>query len=585
MPPSLRRAVRWLWDDPAVPPWRSPAWWAQIAPAFVAAVIYIGALTNGFAYDDVAIISNNDWVRHGTVLRRALALPYWPDGALYRPVTSFSYGLDWLLGGGHPLLFHALNVGWYAVGAALVARVALRWWPPLTAALAGLLFAMQPVHVEAVANVVGRAELLTAVALLTLTLVISAPRPLSTAKLVAVAILAALAAGAKETGAVAPLVAWATIRLRRDTRPGDVGRACLAALVGVAIPFVLRIVVLGTPTGDTPHRAFLVASHAQSVALALATIPRALSLLAVPQLPRIDYSPTSAALANPNTYLVVAGGILLALAWAVLVIHAWRPSRWTWAALFGVATFAPVSNLLVHTGVVLADRTLYGPSIGASLLLGGALGTLLQWTRAEDGQSGVTRRAWPVVRRGPQVTVGAAATYLMIASLTYTLQTVSVWHDSRSVFTAMIDRSPTSYRGYYLLGGYDRTHNPERAVAVWGDAQRNYSTAINLFDGDPGLLYEAAINALELGDTTRALSWLGQSVEHDPHQTRARTTLILLRLRRHEAGPAQSLLQAGLALQPDQRAWRKMLDSLNAMSVGSTLKTSAPTTALAPPAS
>jgi protein O-mannosyl-transferase len=585
MPPSLRRAVHWLWDGPAVPPWRSPVWWAQIAPAIIAAVVYVGALANGFAYDDVAIVSNNDWVRHGTVLTRALALPYWPDGALYRPVTSFSYGLDWMLGGGHPLLFHALNVAWYALGAALVARVALRWWPPLAAALAGALFAVQPVHVEAVANVVGRAELLAGVALLALTLVISAPRPLSTARLVAVAILAALAAGAKETGVVAPLIAWATIRLRHDARPGDVGRVSLAALVGVAIPFVERITVLGTLTGDTPHRAFIIASHAQSVALALATIPRALSLLAIPHLPGIDYSPTSAALTNPSIYLVIAGGILLAVGCALLVVHAWRPSPWTWAALFSVATFAPVSNLLVHTGVVLADRTLYGPSIGASLLLGGALGTLLQWPRTEADRSGASRRDRPVVRRGLQATVGAAATYLIVASITYTLQTVGVWHDSRSVFTAMIDRSPTSYRGYYLLGSYNRSHNPERAVAVWADAQRDYSTAISLFDGDPGLFYEAAINALELGDTARALAWLDQSVEHDPHQTRARTTLILLHLRRGETAHAQSLLQAGLSLQPDQRAWRKMLDSLNAMSVGAMLKTPARATALAPPAS
>lgn len=585
MPLSLRRAVRWLWDDPAVPPWRSPAWWAQIAPAILAAAIYIGTLANGFAYDDVAVVSSNDWVRHGTVLTRALALPYWPDGALYRPVTSLSYGLDWMLGNGNPWLFHLLNIAWYAIGAALVARVALQWWPPLSAALAGLLFAVQPVHVEAVANVVGRAELLAGVALLALTLVVSAPGPLSAVRLVAVALIAALAVGAKETGVVAPVIAWATIRLRDDARSRDVSRVTAAAFLGVAIPLVQRFAVLGTFTGDTPHRAFLVASHAQSLALALATIPRALALLAVPHLPHIDYSPTSAALANPNVPLVALGGVLLAVALAILVVHAWRPSRWTWAAVFSVATFAPVSNLLVHTGVVLADRTLYGPSIGTLLLVGAALATLLRRWRSADDPTGPTRHDWPGVRGGLGITAATAGLALMVASVTYTLQTVSVWHDSRSVFTAMIDRSPTSYRGYYLLGDYDRSHNPERAIAVWADAQHDYSTAIGLFDGDPGLLYEAAINALELGDTTRALSWLDALVRHDAHQTRARTTLILLHLHRGETAPAQGLLQTGLTLQPDQRSWRRMLDSLNNVSVGAALKAAAPVATPAPPAS
>src|SRR6185503_3962928 len=44
--------------------------------------------------------------------------------------------------------------------------VALRWLPPVPALAAGLLFAVHPVHVEAVSSVVGRAELLAAVALL-----------------------------------------------------------------------------------------------------------------------------------------------------------------------------------------------------------------------------------------------------------------------------------------------------------------------------------------------------------------------------------------------------------------------------------
>jgi protein O-mannosyl-transferase len=585
MPPSLWRAVRWLWDDPAVPPWRSSAWWAQIAPAIVAVVVYIGALANGFAYDDVAIISNNDWVRHGTVLTRALALPYWPDGALYRPVTSFSYGLDWVLGGGHPLLFHAFNIGWYAIGTALVARVALRWWPPLAAALAGVLFAVQPLHVEAVANVVGRAELLAAVALLTVTLVISAPRPVSTLRLVAIAVLAALAVGAKETGVVAPAIAWATIRLRHDRRPGDVARVSAAALLGVAIPIVQRITVLGTLTGDTPHRAFIVATYTQSVALALATIPRALARLVAPRLPLIDYSPTTAALTHPSIPLVALGAVMLLGGCAILVLHARYPSPWSWAAVFSIVTFAPVSNLLVHTGVVLADRTLYGPSIGTSLLVGAAVATLLGWSRLPDPVIGAPRRDWRVARHGLRLIVSAAALSSMVAGITFTRQTVSVWKNSRSVFTAMIDRSPTSYRGYYLLGGYDRTHNPARSAALRADADHNYSTAIGLFDGDPGLLYEAALNALELGDTTRALYWLDASLAHDPHQTRARTTLILLHLHRQDTGAAQVLLEAGLTLQPDQRAWRKMLDSLNDVSAGASPNSLAPATAVARPTS
>jgi len=521
---------------------------AQTAPAIAAVLVYIGALANGFAYDDLPVVRDNDWVRHGLVLTQALTLPYWPNGALYRPLTSFSYGVDWLLGGGRPLLFHAVNIAWYALGTALVVRVALRWWPPLAAALAGLVFAIHPVHVESVANVVGRAELLAGAGLLGIALIVSAPRPLTRARLLGVGVLAALALAAKETGAVAPLVAWATTRMRTDARPGDARRATVAALVGVALLIAQRAIVLGTIAGDTPHAAFIVGTHAQSLALALATLPRAAALLFIPQLPRLDYSPTTAALVHPALPLVVLGAAMVVAAGYVLVLHARRPSPWSWAAVFSIATFAPVSNLVIHTGVVLADRTLYAPSVGACLLIGAALAALL-----------ARRTPLPAPRfllAASPLAAGIAAA-LLVAGATYTLRTIPVWHDNQTAFTAMRDRTPSSYRGYYLLGKERRAQGPS------ADAQQDYRTAITLFDGDPGLLYDAGANALGLGDTTDALSWLAAAVDRSPQQRRARTALILLHVQRHEPAPARALLERGLALEPDQHLWRKILDSLN----------------------
>jgi hypothetical protein len=544
-----------------------------------AVALYIGALANGFAYDDLSVISNNEWVRHGAVLTQAFALPYWPSGALYRPLTSLSYGLDWALSGGRPLLFHAMNIAWYALDAVLVTRLALRWWPPLAAALAGLLFAVQPVHVEAVANVVGRAELLTGTALLTLALVASTPRPLSSARLVVIGLLSAAALYTKETGVVAPLIVWATVRLRQDatlvgtpnprpqtpdrsssrqTTAADVRRMTGAALLGIALPLMQRINVLGTVTGDSPHPAFTAASHAQSLALALATIARATWLLIVPHLPRIDYSPSTTALTHPDVALVSCGAVLVILACGVLVAHARRPSRWTWAAVFTIATFAPVSNLVVHTGVVLADRTLYGPSIGTSILLGAALA----YGTTAAARIRIGHRARHLVQRSLTGAVAVAAAALVIVGIVDTLRTVGVWRDNQSVFTAMRDRSPNSYRGYYLLGVEARTLSAgTREPSL--EAHRDFTSAISLFDGDPTLLYEAAVNALQLRDTSDALTWLAQSIDRDPRQRRPRTMLALLDLHRGETSAARELLRTGVALEPDQRAWRKMLDSLD----------------------
>jgi hypothetical protein len=75
----------------------------------------------------------------------------------------FSFRLNHAVGGLRPFGYHLVNVALHAAVAALVVLVAVRaGCSSGGGALAGLLFAAMPIHTEAVANVVGRAELLAA---------------------------------------------------------------------------------------------------------------------------------------------------------------------------------------------------------------------------------------------------------------------------------------------------------------------------------------------------------------------------------------------------------------------------------------
>jgi hypothetical protein len=126
-----------------------------------AIAVYLGALANGYALDDVPIIATNPLVHRWSVLWEAFARPYWPPawGAeMYRPLPIVSFALDWRAGVGW---LHAANLLWHAGVSLAVAALALRLSGSGMAALvAGMLFAVHPVHVEAVANIVGRAELM-----------------------------------------------------------------------------------------------------------------------------------------------------------------------------------------------------------------------------------------------------------------------------------------------------------------------------------------------------------------------------------------------------------------------------------------
>src|SRR2546426_810329 len=129
-----------------------------------AAVVPLGVLWNGFALDDLTIIVANPLVHGLSGVWRAFALPYFPanlDASVYRPLTIATYALDWSVRS--TAWFHAVNLMWHVAASVLVAVLARRWAGDAAGLVAGVAFAVHPVHVEAVANVVGRNELMASV--------------------------------------------------------------------------------------------------------------------------------------------------------------------------------------------------------------------------------------------------------------------------------------------------------------------------------------------------------------------------------------------------------------------------------------
>ena len=149
--------------------WRTP----ELAVAVLALLSSGIGIVNRFAYDDVYIVEQNPLVHSLRAWYRLFAMPYWPGqmgGDGYRPLTMLAFRLEWAIGRGSPVVFHGTNILLYALASVLVFWLARRALPLAFAWLAAALFAVHPVHVEAVANVVGQSELLVACALLGATL-------------------------------------------------------------------------------------------------------------------------------------------------------------------------------------------------------------------------------------------------------------------------------------------------------------------------------------------------------------------------------------------------------------------------------
>lgn len=449
-------------------PFRSLRFAAVLAAA-LAALVYANALTNDFAYDDVHIITENEGIHRLRDVPSALLVPYWPGRygeqlGLWRPTTTLLLGLEYAVAGENPALYHAVNVAAHAATSAVVVLL-LGQLLSIPAALAGgLLFAVHPVHVEAVANVIGIAEVLPALLYLLACLVLlRGPSETRWPRALAIGALYALAFGGKESAVTLPgavfLLDAARERLAlRDMRDYLARRwRVYAVLLAVASALLwVRFRVLGSiahPFG--PLGADLLTEIPRIWTLA-EVWSHYVRLMVFPMDLSSDYSPNVIPV-SIGWNAANAVGAVLALGILAGALVAWRraplkPGQGSArAAGFGVVwflvTISPVSNVLFLSGVLLAERTLYLPSVGFAAAAGWLVVRLAQERR---------RVAW----------VGLTVAVTAMGYRTWKRN--PTWKDNIAVFGTMIEDYPYSGRSQWVLGDlFFQQGRPEQGLVSY----------------------------------------------------------------------------------------------------------------------
>jgi len=144
-----------LIQNPRLDPGRSRTWLSALLVFGTAAAVFAQTAAYDFTFDDIGIIKNRE-LFHSLAHWREILVSAWWTNTLYRPLTALTLAANWSASGGAPWLFHATNALMHAAASVLVFLLGRRLLKR-GALAAGLLFAVHPVHVEAVANVVGRA--------------------------------------------------------------------------------------------------------------------------------------------------------------------------------------------------------------------------------------------------------------------------------------------------------------------------------------------------------------------------------------------------------------------------------------------
>ena len=510
-PPEQQPRSRWV---------VSPAWCGLIG-----ILLHVQTLSFGLVnYDDA-------WLVQGNTALQDLSWPgvrrIWLDlspetrlrlGAEYLPVRDMIMALDFALHGQDYSRFHLTNILLYGLACALFALMIRRWTGRLDLAwIAGLIFAVHPIHAEAVAWISGRKELLLISALSGAALCHHAflRRPtllrwLATALCLVLAVWSKAVGvtgvgllvgltwflppqGGTAQGGARPRTAWLALAglllsglaafvpvwrvgssLMVETRPLDDSLLANLALAAKVHALYLYHLLPGVPLGI----GYQVPPAGQGGALVLFGVAAALGLVALAALGAIRRGP-----------LAITG--LSAALWLLF--------------------YLPVSHLLVTIQTVMADRYLTLPSMAAALLAAAAL----------------TRLSSRPLQRMVLVL------FCLVAAGASLVQ-ARTWSSSRALYERALELHPDAPDVHIQLaqldserGRHDLAH---KRLAMARQANPRHS----------GLLMHQGLLLVKLGRLEQAVTIMRQAANLDQTGDKVRANLALLLVRQGKVDQAVS---------------------------------------------
>jgi len=471
-------------------------------------VVYWPSLRNGFVnWDDHHYVAMNPLLARpslGAILTTPIA-------ANWVPLTIASLLLDYRISGTSPAAYHWINLLLHVANTALVfvfvrALSRNRFW---TTVVTALFFGIHPMHVESVAWIAERKDVLYG--FFYLLALISYVRYIDKGRAVwlwAAFVSMVLSVLAKPAAVVVPLSLLAIDWFRRrplDTRLGMEKAPFFA--VAIAGGLVNLHVQRSFGALDAPHAwsltaKALFASYAIVVYVAKLFVPVHLSGV-------YPYPPVGAAL--PLRY---PAAFLAVLVLVPLAIVALRRNR---AALFGIAFFfiniVLVLQLMTVGISVLAERFTYLPYIGLFFALAWPL---------DGGGAGVSRS----LRRA----LAGLFVLLGVFSVAQTWSRCTVWHDPETFWSDAIRKFPGE-----IVPAYVNRGSYYRLAGRLEEARRDYAEALALNPEISSVWYYQGTVLAALGHPDSAIVYFDRALERDPRRLSALNDRGALRLREGDA--------------------------------------------------
>jgi len=492
-------------------------------------------------YDDDQYITENPVVRSGLTVQGVAWALTTTHFSYWHPLTWISHMTDVEVFGLDARAHHFVSLSFHTANTVLLFMILFRMTGALwRSGFAAALFALHPLHVESVAWLAERKDLLsTFFWLLAIGAYLRYARRPAVAPYLIVLLLFLLGLMAKPMVVTLPLTLllldyWPLQRLSRDASspdsPGDERSARRPELhiLGEKVPFFLLAVACGVIT--------LLSPGVQQASSSLARLPlnvrAANALVAAAGYLGKTIWPSSLAVYYPHREVALAswkitGAAVLVGGITILVLRMAR--RWPYL-VFGwfwyLTTLLPVSGLIQVGGQSMADRYTYVPLIGIFVMI--------SWGVADMASS------W----RLPAPALAATAFVALFVLAFVSWRQAAYWQDDRTLFSHAIDVTSDNYLAELNLGvALERENKVDEAIPHYKEALR-----IRPFYADAH--YNLAVALGRKGNIDEAALHYGRVLQIRPRDANAHNNLGFLLFRQGRLGEAIAHYQEAIRINP-----------------------------------
>ncbi len=562
---------------------------ALLMPVIILAVslgVYFNTLYNGFVYDDMLQVLQNPWIRDIKFLPDIFSKNVWgfqrAVSNYYRPLMHTIYMIDYHIFGLRPWGFHLVNVLFHAANSILVFFITSKLFkkssplpdysgstfaaPPFIAAL---LFAVHPIHTEAVAWIGAVTDVSYAFFfLLSFYGYITSDTDIRKRNYILSVVSFSLALLCKEPAATLPVIlaAYDFAFSRKGERFSERAKRYIPYFIVLGGYFIVRINTLG---GFAPSKAHTELSTYQYVINVLPLFAQYIGKLLLP------VNLNAFITLSPIASLMEVKGIIAlaaAIAYIGFGIIAFRRNRMVFFGLMLIAV--PLLPVLYIPGLgesPLAERYLYLPSVGFAFLEA----MFFVWLREK------------MPGYGAAVIAGA-----IVLTVSYSVETIMrnpVWKDNLTLFADTVQKSPAGELPRGMLGiallesgrvdeaveqfqmiiskidpnsenAYYNLGRALRKKGMTGEAAKAYEKAVSLKPDDIDAHYNVAVIYAESRQMDKALEHFRVVVQLQPNSAFYRNVLGIAYGEKGLYDEAIEQFKIAVQLAPTEPAYRRNLE-------------------------